>query len=69
MRAFDYFRGVPAATVPDNLKSGIKRSSNYEPTIGPLYQKMAEHYGFVVLPARVRKSKDKAIVENTVLNV
>ena len=69
VRAFDYFGGVPAATVPDNLKSGIKRSDRYEPTIGPLYAKLSEHYGFVVLPARVRKPKDKALVENSVLQV
>jgi transposase len=69
VRAFDYFGGVPAATVPDNLKSGVKRSDRYEPTIGPLYAKLAEHYGFVVLPARVRKPQDKALVENTVLNI
>ena len=69
VRAFAYFGGVPAATVPDNLKSGVKRSDRYAPTIGPLYAKLAEHYGFVVLPARVRKPQDKAIVENAVLNI
>jgi len=69
VRAFAYFGGVPAATVPDNLKSGVKRSDRYEPTIGPLYTKLAEHYDFVVLPARVRKPQDKALVENAVLNL
>jgi len=69
VRAFTYFGGVPCATVPDNLKSGVKRIDRYEPTIGPLYAKLAEHYGFVVLPARVRKPQDKALVENAVLNV
>jgi transposase len=68
-RAFTYFGGVPCALVPDNLKSGVKRSDRYEPTIGPLYAKLAEHYGCVVLPARVRKPQDKALVENAVLNV
>lgn len=69
VRAFTYLGGVPLATVPDNLKSGVKRSDRYEPTIGPLYAKLADHYGFVVLPARVRKPKDKALVENAVLNI
>ena len=50
VRAFDYFDGVPAATVPDNLKSGVKRSDRYEPTIAQLYSNSAAHYGFVVLP-------------------
>lgn len=69
IRAFAYFGGVPAATVPDNLKSGVKRSDRYAPTIGPLYAQLATHYGFVVLPARVRKPRDKALVENAVLHL
>jgi transposase len=68
-RAFSYFGGVTAAIVPDNLKSGVKQSNRYEPTIAPLYLKLAEHYGCVVLPARVRKPQDKAKVENAVLNI
>jgi transposase len=69
VRAFAYIGGVPRATVPDNLKSGVKRSNRYEPTLGPLYAKLAEHYGFVVLPARVRKPRDKAPVEAAVLHL
>jgi len=68
-RAFSYFNGVPAAIVPDNLKSGVKQSNRFEPIIAPLYLKLTEHYGCVVLPARVRKPKDKAKVENAVLNI
>lgn len=68
-RALRYFGGAPRATVPDNLKSGVRRSDRYEPAIGPLYAKLAEHYGFVVLPARVKKPQDKAVVENAVLNI
>lgn len=69
VRAFAYFGGVPAALVPDNLKSGVKRSDRYAPTINPLYAKLAEHYGCVVLPARVRKPQDKAPVEQAVGHV
>lgn len=69
VRAFDYLGGVPAATVPDNLRSGVKRSDRYAPTIAPLYAKCAEHYGFAVLPARVRKPRDKAPVEAAVLHL
>jgi len=63
VRAFDYFRGVPEVVVPDNPKTGIKHPSRYEPDINPTYQDLAEHYGTVVIPARVRKPKDKAKVE------
>ncbi len=55
--------GVPKALVPDNLKAGITKPSRYEPGINRTYQDLADHYGCVVLPTRVRKPRDKAKVE------
>ena len=55
--------GVPKAFVPDNLKAGITKPSRYEPGINRTYQDLADHYGCVVLPARVMKPRDKAKVE------
>ena len=69
VRAFAYFGVAPHSVIPDNLKSGVKKSDRYDPEINPLFAKMAEHYGLAVLPARVRKPRDKAIVENAVLQV
>lgn len=66
--AFEYFGGVPHALVPDNLKSGVTKACRYDPELNPLYGEMARHYGTVVLPARVRKPKDKAVVESNVLH-
>jgi len=63
VRAFDYFGGVPEIIVPDNLKAGVRAPSYYEPEINPTYQEMAAHYGVAVIPARVRRPKDKAKVE------
>ena len=63
VRALEYFGGVPRAIVPDNLKSGVHRPCRYEPDLNPSYQDFAEHYGVAVLPARVRKPRDKAKVE------
>ena len=62
-RAFVFFGGVPKVVVPDNLKSGVKKACYYEPDINPTYLDMANHYGTAVIPARVRKPKDKAKVE------
>jgi transposase len=62
-RALEFFGGVPALLVPDNLRSAVSRAHRYEPDINPAYQDFAEHYGTVVLPARVRKPRDKAKVE------
>jgi transposase len=66
-RAFEYFGCVPRVLVPDNLKSGVSKACKYEPDLNPTYSDMAEHYGCAVLPARPRKPRDKATVENGVL--
>jgi transposase len=63
VNAFDFLGGVPKATVPDNLKAGITKPSRYEPGVNRTYQDLADHYGFVVLPARIRRPRDKAKVE------
>ena len=65
-RAFIYFGGVSQAIVPDNLKSGVTKISRYEPGINLMFDDFAEHYGTVILPARVARPKDKALVENAV---
>ena len=66
VNALDFLGGVPKAAVPDNLKTGITKPSRYEPGINRTYQDLADHYDFVVLPARIRKPRDKAKVENGV---
>lgn len=69
MHCYEFLGGVPSATVPDNLKSGVTRPCYYDPDVNPTYAELAEHYGTVVLPARVRKPRDKAKAENAVLQV
>jgi transposase len=66
IRMFEFFGAVPSILVPDNLKSAITRACRYEPDINPTYQDVAEHYGFVVIPARSGKARDKAKVESAV---
>lgn len=68
-RAFAFLGGVPAAVVPDNLKSAVHQPQRYEPDLNPSYQDLTRHYGVVVLPARVRKPRDKAKAEQGVLVV
>ena len=63
VRAFAFFGGAPEILVPDNLKAGVKSPCRYEPDINPTYHDLAQHYGTAVIPARVRKPKDKAKVE------
>ena len=66
-RALWYFEGVAAAIIPDNLRSAVSRSDPYEPGINPMFDDFAEYYDTVIIPARVRKARDKALVENAVL--
>ena len=65
---YEYFEGVPYATVPDNEKTGVTHPCLYEPDLNPTYADLADHYGTTVLPARPGKPRDKAKVENGVLN-
>ncbi|MGL5870670.1 Mu transposase domain-containing protein, partial [Clostridium chrysemydis] len=66
VHAYKFFGGVTRMLIPDNLKTGVEKSSWYNPIINKTYHEMAEHYGTAVIPARVRKPKDKASVESTV---
>lgn len=68
-RAVEFYGGVPFMTVPDNWKAGVKDPCYYEPDLNPTYRDWADHYGTVVIPARVRKPRDKAKVETGVLIV
>ena len=66
VNAYQHFGGVTRILVPDNLKTGVDRVDWYTPVINRSYQEMAEHYGTAVIPARIRKPKDKSSVEGTV---
>jgi len=64
--ALHFYQGVPAAIVPDNLKSAVTKSSKYEPTLNETFGDFAEHYGTTILPTRSYRPRDKALVENAV---
>ena len=69
VRAFQFFGGVSEVVVPDNRRSGVSRACRYEPDLNPSYAELAEHYGVAVVPARVRRPRDKAKAEGGVLLV
>ena len=64
--ALHFVGGVPAAIVPDNLRSAVSKCDKYEPTINETFADFAEHYNTTILPARAYRPTDKAVVENTV---
>ena len=69
VRAFEAIGGVPELVVPDNARTAIVKACFYEPQVNRTYAEMAAHYGTAILPARPRKPRDKAKVEQAVLIV
>ena len=66
VNAYRYFGGVTRILIPNNLKTGIIANKREETIVNKAYQEMAEHYGSAVIPARIRKARDKSTVEDTV---
>lgn len=64
--ALEYYGAIPRIVVPDNTKTAVIKHTNYDSSINSTYLEWAEHYGIAVIPARVRKPKDKASVEGSV---
>jgi transposase len=67
VRMFEFFGGVTEITVPDNLKSGVRKPCFYEPVLNESYRDLAGHYKTAIIPAHVRKPRQKAKVECNVL--
>jgi len=65
-RMYAYYAGVPHVTVPDCLRQGVVKCHLYDPDLNEDYAHMAAHFSTAIVPARVRKPKDKAIVEGLV---
>ena len=69
VRAFEAIGGVPHLLVPDNTKTAVVKACFFDPQVNRSYGDMAAHYQTAVLPARPRKPRDKAKVEQAVLIV
>ena len=66
VHAYQFFTGATRILTPDNLKTGVQNADWYSPVINKTYHEMAEYYGTAVIPAGVRKPREKALVERTV---
>jgi transposase len=69
VRTFEAIGGVPHLLVPDNTKTAVIKACLYDPLVNRTYADMAVHYDTAILPARPRKPRDKAKVEQAVLIV
>lgn len=65
VRMLAYFGGAPLALIPDNLRSAVITPGK-EPVLQRAYADCANYYDIAVVPARVRRPRDKAAVETSV---
>jgi transposase len=65
---YEFFGGTTPMLVSDNCTTAVnhEKSTWYTPELNTTYHEMAEHYNTAILPARVRKPKDKPNVEGSV---
>lgn len=63
VEAFEFFTGVPARLVPDNLKTGVDKPDLYDPRLNRSYAELAQHCDTLIDPVRAAKPKDKPRVE------
>jgi transposase len=64
--AWDFFGGVFAVIVPDNLKAVVLKADPVAPKLNPSFMEYAQSRDFEIDAARKRKPKDKARVERQV---
>ncbi|GAT07975.1 transposase [Mycolicibacterium novocastrense] len=61
--AFEFFGGVPARLVCDNLKTGVDKLDLYDTQINRTHAELAVHYGTLIDSTRAFKPEDKSRVE------
>lgn len=66
VHTFEHYGGVPKVATPDNCKTAITKSNYYDPKYNQSYWELAKHYAIAVIPARIRKPKDKSVVEGSI---
>ena len=70
IRMYESFGGVPIRTVCDNLKTGVvKHPKEGEIILTDAYESLGLLYVTAIMPAGVRKPKQKASAEGTVGNI
>lgn len=64
--AWEFFGGVFAVVIPDNMKTIVTDADDTDPGLCQAFVEYAQWAGFFVDPARVRAPQDKARVERNV---
>ncbi len=64
--AWEFFGGVFATVIPDNMKTIVDAADALEPRLNQAFVEYAQARGFKIDPARVRSPQDKPRVERVV---
>ena len=59
---YEFFGGVSALTICDNLRAGVTHPDRYEAQLNEPYRELATNFGTRIIPTRVRKLRDKGKV-------
>lgn len=60
---FAFFGGAAPALIPGNCRTAVSKNAKDALVVNGQYRRMGEHHGCAVVPARVRRPRDKASVE------
>jgi transposase len=66
VRAFAYIGGCPEKLIPDNTKTAVTDANYWDPVLNRSYHALGRHYNVAIVPARVKKPRDKPSAENAV---
>ena len=61
--AWEFFGGVFAVVIPDNMKAIVDRADAIDPELNDAFREYAQSRGFAIDPTRVRSPRDKPRVE------
>ncbi|HET7476138.1 MAG TPA: IS21 family transposase [Dermatophilaceae bacterium] len=64
--AWEFYDGVFATVIPDNMKAIVDGADRLAPRLNQAFTEYAQARGFLVDPARIRSPQDKPRVERTV---
>lgn len=64
--AWEFFGGVPARVIIDNMKTAVLKADRYDPTFQRTFSMYADHHGFTIDPADSESPTQKPHVERGV---
>jgi transposase len=66
VKTFNRLGGLPEIVVPDNCKTAITKSNYYDPVLNKTYYDLSLYYSIAIIPARIKKPRDKSQVESSI---